>query len=384
LLVAAAAMIGAPPASAEDDVEPLQCWWRTSVSAVRVGEPFTLVLTCAALQTDVLTAVVDRARLDPRAIELPPFEVVGGTPAPDLQSGDRVFFQYQYTLRFINEAFFNEEVALPPLTVAYRIQAKVAGQDASTQGIERRFALPHQMIRIESLVPSDAADIRDATATTFADVDRSSSRARTLVTTGMIVTGLGGLLALVGLGRLVGQRLAGSPLVATGLVSDAAVLRGVSRELSAVRRHRADSGWTVDLIARALAASRIVAEYALSRSASQLHATPRMQAPAGALVLPRRFRHEAAVLVSGSVTPKTIDLALADRAADGRAGSRRLEELKDTLAQFTRAEYAEAGVLEDTALDESLSRVEQLARRLAVERNWLMRRLAPLFRLAPR
>ena len=37
---------------------------------------------------------------------------------------------------------------------------------------------------------------------------------------------------------------------------------------------------------------------------------------------------------------------------------------------FTRAEYAEAGVLDDTALDESLSRVEQLARRLAVERNW--------------
>ena len=37
-------------------------------------------------------------------------------------------------------------------------------------------------------------------------------------------------------------------------------------------------------------------------------------------------------------------------------------------------------MLEDTALDESLSRVEQLARRLAVERNWFMRRLMPLFR----
>ena len=172
LLVVAATPIGARPAAAEDDVEPLQCWWRTSVSAVRVGEPFTLVLTCAALQTDALTAVVDRARLDPRAIELPPFEVMGGVPAPDLRSGDRVFFQYQYTLRFINEAFFNEDVPLPALSVAYRIQSRVPGQDASTQGMERRFALPHQMIRIASLVPSDAADIRDATATTFADVDR--------------------------------------------------------------------------------------------------------------------------------------------------------------------------------------------------------------------
>jgi hypothetical protein len=343
-----------------------------------------LVLTCAALQSEALTAVVDRTRLDPRVIELPPFEVVGGEPAPDLQSGDRAFFQYQYTLRFINEAFFNEDVPLPALTVAYRIQSRVAGQDASTQGMERRFALPHQMVRITSLVPSDAADIRDATATTFADVDRSSTRARTLVTTGMIVTALGGLLALVGLGRLVAQRLAAAPVASSGLVSDAAVLRGVSRELSAVRHDRADNGWTVALVARALAASRIVGEYALSRSASQLHATPRVQPPAGALVLPRRFGQDADVLVSGSVTPKTIALALVEHAADGQVAPQRLEELKATLTEFTRAEYADAGALEETLLDESLSRVEQLARRLAIEHNWVMRRLTPLLRLRPR
>jgi hypothetical protein len=383
VLLGGLAPSGARVASAQGDVEPLQCWWRTSVSAVRVGEPFTLVVTCAELQTDALTAVVDRARLDPRVIELPPFEVIGGEPAPDLQSGDRTFFQYQYTLRFINEAFFNEDVPLPALTVPYRIQSRVAGQDASTQGIERRFALPHQMMRITSLVPSDAADIRDATAMTFAEVDRSSTRARTLVTTGMIVTALGGLLALIGLGRLIGQRLA-LPVAASGLVSDTAVLRGVSRELSAVRRDRNDTGWTVPLVARALAASRIVAEYALSRPASQLPATPRLSAPAGTLVLPRRFGQDAAVLVSGSVTPKTIALALIERAGDGHLAPARLEELKDTLTEFTRAEYAEAGTLEETALDQSLSRVEQLARRLAVEHNWLMRRLTPIFRLRAR
>jgi hypothetical protein len=377
LLVVLATPFGARPAAADDAGEPLQCWWRTSVSAIHVGEPFTLVLTCAALQTETLTAVVDRSRLDPRAIELPPFEVLGGVPAPDLPSGDRVFFQYQYTLRFINEEFFNEDVPLPALTVAYRIQSRAAGQDASTQGIERRFALPHQMIRIVSLVPGDAADIRDATALTFAEVDRSAARARTLVTSGMIVTALGGLLALVGLVRLAGQRL-GGPVTTTGLISEAAVLRGVSRALAAVRRDRADTGWTVDLVARTLAAARVIAEYALARSASQLHATPRESAPAGTLVLPRRFRQQAAVLVSGSATAKTIALALTDHAADGRAASPRLEQLRDTLTALTVAEYAEAGVLQDSALDESLTQLEQLARRLAVERNWFMQRLRPL------
>jgi hypothetical protein len=383
LLVIVAAAFAPSLASAQDEVEPLQCWWRTSISAVRVGEPLTLVLTCSALQTDTVTAVVDRSRLDPRAIELPPFEVLGGTPAPDLRSGDYVFFQYQYTLRFINEAFFNEDVPLPALNISYRIQTRVGAQDASTEGIERRFALPHQMIRIASLVPSDAADIRDATDITFADVDRASGRARTLVTTGMIVTALGGLLAVVGLVRLIGQRL-GTPTVATTLVSDATVLRGVSRELATVRDDRTASGWTTGLVARALAAARIVAEYALSRPASQLHATPREQAPAGALVLPRRFRQNAAVLVSGSVTPKTMALALAERTADGHPVSPRLEELRAALTEFTRAEYNQSGQLEDTSLDESLSQVERIARRLAIERHWMVRRVTPLFTRLPR
>src|SRR5687767_4089120 len=32
----------------EDD--PLHCWWRTTVSAVRIGEPFSVILTCAAAE----------------------------------------------------------------------------------------------------------------------------------------------------------------------------------------------------------------------------------------------------------------------------------------------------------------------------------------------
>ena len=36
---------GRAAAVAEDNPEPLQCWWRTTVSAIRVGEPFGLILT---------------------------------------------------------------------------------------------------------------------------------------------------------------------------------------------------------------------------------------------------------------------------------------------------------------------------------------------------
>jgi len=56
----------AAAASAQDvQTDPLQCWWRTSVGAIRVGEPFQVVLTCAVLETDAATVVVDQSRLEP-------------------------------------------------------------------------------------------------------------------------------------------------------------------------------------------------------------------------------------------------------------------------------------------------------------------------------
>ncbi|PYR44720.1 MAG: hypothetical protein DMF89_27085, partial [Acidobacteria bacterium] len=34
--------------------DPIRCWWRTTTSAVRVGETFTVVLTCAILELDTV------------------------------------------------------------------------------------------------------------------------------------------------------------------------------------------------------------------------------------------------------------------------------------------------------------------------------------------
>src|SRR3954453_15095930 len=94
----------APPPAADKapvvnvEADPIRCWWRTSASAVRVGEPVSLILTCASVDTESTTVVPDHARLDPSAMQLPPFEVIGGQREPDLTSDQRRFFQYQYTL----------------------------------------------------------------------------------------------------------------------------------------------------------------------------------------------------------------------------------------------------------------------------------------------
>ena len=95
------------------ETDPLQCWWRTSAGAVRIAEPFTAVLTCALVETPDVKVVVDESRLEPSVAQFAPFEVMGGTHAADLRTGDRRFFQYEYRLRLMAENLFGKDAALP-------------------------------------------------------------------------------------------------------------------------------------------------------------------------------------------------------------------------------------------------------------------------------
>src|SRR2546428_13634322 len=78
------------------ETDPIQCWWRTSAGAVRVGEPFSLVLTCAIVENDAAKVIVDQSKLEPSVIQLAPFQVTGGSPAPALRPASRRFFQDEY------------------------------------------------------------------------------------------------------------------------------------------------------------------------------------------------------------------------------------------------------------------------------------------------
>ena len=368
----------APDGVAGASHEPLECWWRTTVSAIRVGEPFGLVLTCAAVQTDSLTVAVDRGRLDAKAIELPPFEVLSGTTAPDLRNGDRIFFQNEYTLRFVNDAFFNQDIPLPSLTIIYRLQTRV-GTQAATEGMEQRFTMPHGALRVVSLVPASATDIRDASATTFAEVYALGSRGRVVRVVGMSLTALGGLILLAGIVRTVAARSA-APSTRSVLASNSALLRGVARELDNVEHARDQDGWSGDLAARALAAGRIVAEIAVVGAVSQQTGDGRA-ASSGALLLKRRWPSSEAVLFSASMTPKALGVELARR-SDRQAAAADLQPLHQALSEFTKVAYGDGDqhALDGPSLDSSLATVRRLARRLTIEHVWPVRRLVPLMR----
>ena len=366
------------------ETDPLQCWWRTTAGAVRVGEQFTAVLTCAVLETDAVKVVVDESRLEPSVVQFAPFETLGGTHAVDLRDGDRRFFQYEYRLRLIAENLFGRDVALPETKLTYRIQSRISQRRPGTQGPseeaiagrDQTYVLPPMSMRLLSLVPADSSDIRDASSETFAQLDQRTFRANLLTVVGGVCFALAALVAVLTVVRLV----LGARRSATGadrLVGDAAILRGIGRELDAVQRERETGGWTAGLAARALAALRIVGTYALGRSPARVRISdPYPPVNGGRIVVSTGWPKSRQVAVSGSVTPRSVVTALAQSTNGRRRGARagELESLEEGLSRFTIAQYGREGSLDTAALDESLAGGQQLLKRLKLEQIWVMKR----------
>ena len=348
-----------PPQAQEqttEDVEvvPIECWSRTSANAVRIGEQFGLVLTCAVLESTSTIVVPDETVLDPAALQLPPFDVVGGTHPDDVRTSSRRFFQYEYTLRLIGETF-DQDVTLPALTVTYRVQSRTS-QGGAVEGREREYILPSRPIRILSLVPTGSMEIRDPATPTFGVIQQRRLRASALrigSVTFFVMSGALVLWALAGALRKDAQPRSTAP----PLPSDGAVLRQVRRELDAVRRERVTSGWTPDGASRALRALRAAATLAASRKLAHVPTTEGVPAD-GQLLVRSGWPRSTATLVSGS--------AGADRLPD----TPELADFREALERLTTAAYGREAV-DDDALDAALSAGEKATERLARQRTWL-------------
>jgi hypothetical protein len=286
------------------EVEPITCWWRTSTSAVRTGESFGLTLTCAVVETEANKVVPDFSKLDPTVVQLPPFEVLGGTHAGDLVTPGKRFFQYDYRMRLIAEDAFGNDVSIPPLEISYRIESKVTGGD-TTQGRDQSYSLPRASVRLLSLVPDDTSDIREAPASMFTRIENRESRANLLQTVAGILFGLAGVVAIVLLIGMV-RRKAPKSAVAAAHLGPRTILSAVSKELDEVQR-ASRGGWTQELVGRALAALRIAGAYATKRDVGQRPATS-SETPLDGVLVVRAFGR-GDVYVSGAATTETSGLA---------------------------------------------------------------------------
>ena len=275
LLTALAAASVAAPASAsatqpdagETAVDALRCWRRVSRNAVFVGERLTMTVTCRAVETDAARTRPDETALEPATIDVAPFEVLSGERLDDVGTGPYRFSQYDYALRLITETAFGEDVEIPALELSYRIERRV-GDNPALAGRELRYVLPAEPIRILSLAPESADDIRDLPPAGFEAAQARALRASVL---GLLsaLFGLAALgLAALGAMRAVRDRT-GAATVTERRLSPALVAHRALEELTRVRRAAAASGWSRDAAGRALTALRIATAVAMSRPVTQ-------------------------------------------------------------------------------------------------------------------
>ena len=333
-------LIGALPAAAQTgtdmvEVEPITCWWRTSASAVRTGEPFNLRLTCSVVETEANKVVPDFSKLDATVVQLPPFEVLGGTHAGDLTVPGKRFFQYDYRLRLIAEDAFGGDVPIPPLEISYRIESLVGGGD-TVQGRDLSYSLPRASVRPISTVPDDTTDIREAPASAFTRIEDRESRANLLQTVAGVLFALAGVIALMMLVGMLRRKTTGTVLMHAHL-APRRVLAAAARELDEVQRS-SRGGWTPELVGRALAALRIAGTYAIGKQVGQR--------PAGAItpvegeLLASGSLGRVKVLVSGSATTETAG-----------SSSSAPHGLSDALQTLTVARYGRLEKLDSNADD---------------------------------
>jgi len=371
-----AAQSTTPAASAGSGASPMNCWWKTDKSAVRIAEPFGLTLTCRVMETDRLKVVPNLAEVEPTAIELTPFEVLEGSRHQDIVVPPWRYVQYEYTVRLLGDEFFGKDIAIPATNLPFRVQT---GGAETVEGAEHTYLLPAMPIRILSLVPAQAADVLDPTTDTFADLEARRFRARIELVASAIFFGFAAIAATVGAVRARERFRHRGPAVEK-TVPVGTVLGSCAREIDRVRAEAMRDGWTSTLAARALAPFRVAGAIALQQPVAQSWVAGDTPVRDGQLALRHGLLRRRHALVSASLTAEAID-RLRSASNGGRpknASHDIVDPIREALAALNAVRYGRAGEVDVHALDRMLDDGCRALHRLRRARLWPLRAMAAL------
>jgi hypothetical protein len=370
-LLSTAAATSPSTAAATPTIEsaPIRCWWKTDKTAVQVGERFVLALTCSVIETGRVTVVPNVDQLDPGAIQVAPFEVLGGVRHEDIKAGPWRYFQYEYTLRLIEDNVFRQDVDIPTLNLTYNVEMTAGA--AAQQGRDHTYSLPALPIRINSLVPRNAAGIRDASRETFADIETREFRARGELVAAAILFGFAAVLFGVGVGKLISRVRSRLPVTTRNLTT-AALMRACVREVARLAARPGSARWTPESAGQALAVFRIAGAVALSQPVAQVKAPKGARSHEGQVLLRKFWLGSERVLISAPVTERALSSRLA--ASNGKALGAQphavLEGIRQALEVFSAASYTRDAVLDPAALDLALQQGMSALRQLRLFTLW--------------
>ena len=363
-----------------DSVETnaMSCWWETDTSAVRVGEPFGLTLTCRVMETDRVKVVPNLTEVEPTSIELTPFDVLEGTRHEDIVVGPWRYVQYQYTVRLLGEEFFGRDVPIPATNVTFRIQT--GGAD-TVEGTEHRYVLPPMPMRILSLLPAQAADIRDPTLDAFGDLEARRFRATMELVASAVFLGFAAIAVIIA-GLRVRERFRKGAVAVEQTVPARTVLDACVREIERARAEALRDGWTSSLAGRALAPFRVAGAIALKQPVAQTLVTGDVPTREGQVALRHGPLRRRRALVSASITAGAMDRlrAAGNGAASPDASPDVLDRIGEALAALNAVRYGRVGAepVDAQALDRTLDNGCSALRQLRLARWWPVRAAAAL------
>ena len=356
-----------PRAAAQASTDPIRCWWQSDAGAVTVGQSFSVTLTCAVIDTDAVQVVPDESRLGVATVQVAPFEILGGSHPGDAQNGARRFFQYQYTLRIIDPDVIGKDVAIPSLTIQYRVRSRMSS--ASTlEGRDLTYVMPSLPVKVLSLVPAAANDIRDGSEAGFGAVDTLRFRSSLLRIAGTalaVIAAIVGVWALIPLARTTRKT---APETAHH-VPNRVILSEVRTRLDALKAE-SDRGWNDELVGRALRLVRLVSSMAIGRTISQ-HPGAAGGTADFRLPVSHGFLRQARVSVASSVTADDLTRAMAAMSDQDATKRAPLEGLRDALTALTEAAYRQSNERDGAKLDEAVAAAITAAGALAAERGRL-------------
>jgi len=364
---APAAQVPAPRAAKPGEVEadPIRCWWKTDRTAVRVGERFGLVLTCSVIETGPITVVPVLNQLEPGALSLTPFEVVSGSRRDDVVATPWRYVQFEYAVRLLSDGFFGQDVTIPALTVTYNLQERSGG----AEGRDQTYILPPLPMRILSLVPKGADDIRDASGQTFATIESRRSRALAATVTAWIAFAFAAVLALFAVVRVVGTLRVRDAGVVRPLPTPS-MLRACLSALTQVKEDAAQAGWTSELSRRAAAALRIAGAVALGRRVTQDVVGVDAVERDGQLTVYTGWPRRRRVLLSAATTSRTIATGLGNGHGPGAQSRASLESISEALGVLAAAGYGRQTQEDPSALDAALADSTEAVRRIRTGTLW--------------
>lgn len=361
---------------------PMSCWWKTDRSAVRVGEPFQLTLTCRMMESEQAAVVPDLSEIEPSSIQLTPFDVLEGARHEDLVSPGWRHLQFTYTVRLRGEEFFGRDVAIPATALTFRV--RTAGAEA-VEGRERTYVLPAMPMRILSLLPAQAGDIQDPSSDTFGDMEARRFRATAAMVAAVACFGLALVLLIAAVVRAV-QRSAARGATVRSAVPAGTVLGGCVRQVERVRAEAARGAWTPALASRALTSLRVAGAIALSQPVTQTPVDVDTRVREGQLAVRHGILRRRRSVVSASITTDAIERlrATGNGARPPAVAPDILDDLREAIAGLNAARYGRNGSLDAGTLDRALDHGSRALGRLRTARRWPSRAAAALARSAAR